>query len=542
MAFVLCAALVFPACGDSGGSGGTNAASGGSSSSGTPKGKELVIAVYRDGAMDELDTASYNGPHFLFKMIYEGLVEDGGEGKILPLLATSWDISEDGKTYTYHLREGVKFSDGTDFDADAVIFNLKRWVGNDTFSALASYQVDDMEALDKYTVKVVYKQNAYSVLIEQSYPRPVRFLSPASIEADPNNPAGRFTRPIGTGQWMLETYEKDREYTLVPNPHYWGEKPILDRLRFKVVLDSQARILALKSGEVDIVGGDYVAKIPIEVVPELMADKSIEVLINETLCSHVIAFNNDEGKFADKNLRLAMNYAIDTKVITESLFDNIGSVADGFFQKEVPYVTDKNNYGYPGDKEKAKSLLEEAGYVDSNGDGIREKDGKNLEYNFVLSVAEFPEWKSLAEFVQSELTQVGVKVNLNILDRNGYYETVLNTRMFDLALFRTPSDSWMPHTALGELFAPFGGLDRPAKIWTDPYIMERIPEVLATIDETERQARYDDIFGYISGDAVSIPIYYPVAAYAYNPKRVKNFELGIDGYAPIKWDKLDVGE
>ena len=93
--------------------------------------KNLTIAIYRDGEMDMLDAATYKGPHVMYKMLYEGLVEDGGKNGIQPQLATSWNISEDGKTYTFHLREGVKFSDGTDFNADAVCFNLARWVNND---------------------------------------------------------------------------------------------------------------------------------------------------------------------------------------------------------------------------------------------------------------------------------------------------------------------------------------------------------------------------------------------------------------------------
>ena len=112
------------------------------------KEKEITVAIYKDGAMGELDAATYNGPHFLYKMIYEGFVEDNGDGTLTPVLATNWDISDDGKTYTYHLRRGVKFSDGTDFNAEAVEFNLKRWINNGRFSSLTSYAVDNIEIID----------------------------------------------------------------------------------------------------------------------------------------------------------------------------------------------------------------------------------------------------------------------------------------------------------------------------------------------------------------------------------------------------------
>ncbi|MDR1041511.1 MAG: ABC transporter substrate-binding protein [Deltaproteobacteria bacterium] len=542
--FLIVSPVIFSSCGSESPPSAGDATSPSPSGSATvrPGSRELVVATFRDGALDELDAASYNGPQFLFKMIYDGLVEDAGNGRTVPALATSWEISEDGREYVFHLREGVKFSDGTDFDADAVVINMKRWTGNDRYAALASNKLSDIEAVDRHTVRMVFEAGEYSILNEQTYPRPVRYLSPASIEPDPGNPVGRFTAPVGTGPWMLESYDKEKEYVLVPNPHYWGEKPKLDRIRFKVVGDSQARVMALRSGEVDIIGGDLMGKIPIESVPELTGDPAIDVVITDTMCSHMIVFNNDDGKFADRNLRLAINHAIDKKAVTADLFDGIGKVADGFFQPSVPYVTPENNYGYPGDKGKAARLLDEGGYIDSDGDGVRERDGKPLEYNFVLSTGEFPEWKVLAEFVQAELAQVGIKINLNILDRNGFYETTQSTRMFDLALMRTPNDSWMPHSSLMELFGPYPTPGRPARVWTEPKLLPMIAETLATLDVSKRQGKYDELFGYISSEVLAVPIYYPVVSFAYNPKRVRNFEVGVNSFAPINWESLDVGD
>ena len=501
--------------------------------------REVVVAIYRDGAIEDLDAASYNGPHFLYKMIYEGLVEDEGQGRLRPILATSWDISEDGRTYVFHLRKNVKFSDGTDFDAEAAVFNLKRWIGNDLYFALTSSQVESLEALDKYTLKIVYKEAAYPILTELTYPRPVRFLSPVSITDDGDQPGGRFTGPVGTGPWMLESYIKEEEFTLIPNPHYWGQKPKVGRIRFKVVPDGQARVLALKSGEVDIVGGDLIGKIPLESLVELKKDGKLQVFTKGTLCSHFLAFNNDANLFDDKSLRLAINYAIDKKVVAESLFDNIGLAADGLYQPDVPYANERNNFGYPGDKEKARAILEQAGYVDGDGDGIREKDGRKLEYSLLLSTGEFPEWKPLAEFIQSELAAVGIKVNLNILDKNGYFETTQKTRKFDLALMRTASDSWMPHSSLLELYAPLAGLN-VAKVWTDPWLLAKVKDTLTTIDPVERQKKYDQLFGFASAEALVAPLYYPVTAFTVNTEKIKNFEIGVNNYAPVEWEKLEI--
>jgi len=503
------------------------------------KAKEVVVAIYRDGAMDELDAATYNGPHFLYKMIYEGFVEDGGNATILPQLATSWKISPDGKTYIFNLRKGVKFSDGTDFNADAVIFNLKRWVNNDRHSILTAVNVESMEAIDNYTVKIVFKDGAYPILTELTYPRPVRFLSPSSITKVPGDQMGNFTKPVGTGPWMLESYVKDQEFSLVPNPYYWGEKPKVDRIIFKVIPDGQARVLALQSGEVDILGGDLIGKIPMESFLELKNSSSFETFTKRTMCSHFIAFNQDVEAFQDKNVRLAMNYAINKKSIAENLFNNVGLEANGLYQTGVPYTTRENNYGFSNDKEKAKQLLEAAGYVDTDGDGIREKNGKKMEFNFVLSTEEFPEWKQLAEFVQSEYSSVGIKVNLNILDKNGYEDATMNTKAFDIALMRTSSDSWVPHGSLLEMFSILS-TSNAAKVWYDEGLYNNITRALNSINETERQKNYDTVFKFISDEALTVPLYYPVTSFAVNTDKIKGFEIGVNNYAPIEWQKLDV--
>ncbi|MDR2176962.1 MAG: ABC transporter substrate-binding protein [Treponema sp.] len=503
--------------------------------------KEIVLSSYRDGSIDELDAASYRGPHFLYKMIYEGFVEDGGEGKLVPVLAESWELAPDNKTYTFHLRRGVKFSDGTDFNAEAVIFNMKRWVNNSRHAVLVSNKVSSMKALDEYTVEIVFENAVYTILTELTYPRPVRFLSPASV-TDGESGDIVFKSPVGTGPWMIDTYVKDEEFSLVPNPYYWGEKPKVDRIRFKVITDGQARVLALQSGEIDLLGGDMVAKIPMESIPELKANPDFETFIRGTLCAHFIGFNETLPVFQDRNVRLAMNYAIDKNGIAHDLFDDAGLPAKGLYQADTPYTTPQNNYCAPYNKNKAIELLEASGYTDSDGDGVREKGDTRLEFNFVFSTGEFPEWKPLAEFIQSQFAEVGIKTNLNVFDKNGYEEISLTTRQFDICLRRTASDSWVPHSSLLELFGPAPtALEKGVgNAWFDEGLYNDILKTLASFDDAERQANYDKVFSFISAEALTIPVYHPTTAFAVNPGKVKDFEIGVNNYAPVAWEKLDV--
>ncbi len=505
------------------------------------EGKEVVIGIYRDGAMEELDAASYKGPHFLYKMIYDGLVEDGGEAGIIPALATSWDIGSDGKTYIFHLREGVKFSDGSDFNADNVVFNMKRWINNERHASLTSMNVDSIEAVDENTVKIVYKDVAYPILTELSYPRPVRFLSENSVDIAEGESVSTFkAMPVGTGQWMFETYEKDNEFTLVPNPYYWGEKPKIDRIRFKVITDSQARLMALKSGEIDILGGDLVGKIPMESIVDLRDNSNFDVYTSPTLCSHFMFFNQHNEIFQDKNVRLAINHAINKESMVKNLFNGIGAPADGLYQKATPYATNENNYGYEYDLDIAKKLLAEAGFSDNNGDGILEKDGKDFEVDIIFSTEEFPEWKSMVEFIQSELLNIGIRANLNSLDRNGFEEAHMSTKNYDLCILRTASDSWVPHSSIRELFAPLSTLNGDAQVWYDDELIGYINDTLSCMNENERQIGYNNIFGFISENAITVPLYYPITAFAVNGDKISNFEVGINNYAPVNWTTLDI--
>ena len=417
--------------------------------------KELTIAIYRDGEMDMLDAATYKGPHVYVQNAVRRIGRRWRKKWNPAQLATSWNISEDGKTYTFHLREGVKFSDGTDFNADAVCFNLARWVNNDRHASLTSYAVESYRAVDEHTVEIVFKEGSYPILTELTYPRPVRFLSPSSIEKVEGDVMGKFTKPVGTGQWMLESYTPEQEFVLVPNPYYWGEKPALNKITFKIIPDGQARIMALQSGEVDIIGGDLLGKISLEGVQELQNSGQWNIQQNTTMNAYYMGFSQGNPVLQDVKVRQAINYAIDKESMVSNMFYGIGSPAKGMYDTSVPYVTEENSPGYAYDLEKAKSLMSEAGYTDSNGDGFAEdKNGENITLKLVLTTEENPEWKPMAEYVQSELAKIGLKVDLETLDTNAYNEVSMTTLDYDLIFQRTSSDSWLPHGDMKILFTP----------------------------------------------------------------------------------------
>lgn len=500
--------------------------------------QEIVVAASQDIGVEQLDAASYNGLIQAYPMIYDSLVEYGEKGKILPSLATSWETSPDGKTYTFHLRKGVKFSDGTPFNAQAVKFSIERWRQKPEHSSItASKSLKNIEIVDAYTIKLHFNTSYYPILTELTYPRPVRIISPSAVEpaGDPN---GKFIKPIGTGPWKVEDYIKDQQTVLVRNPNYWGDKPKLSKIVIKVVPDPQTRVLALQNGEIDLAGG-RMGNIPIESLDVIKKDDSLKIQTTASSTSYFLIFNYDRDFFRDVRIRKAINYVIDKKSIVENLFNGIGKPAQGLFQFTVPYVTKENNQGYPYNVNKAKQLLAEAGWTDTNGDGVLEKDGKPFRFSLTFQIEQYPEWKPMCEAIQADLAKVGIQVDLKMLERAAYYDELWKTREYDLIIYRTYSDSWNPHGFLAGLFHTAKG--KPAVAYGTPKLESLIDKVLATQNEQDRQNIYDQIFSLMYNEAVCVPLYYPDEIFVVN-SQVQGFKFGATAYCPVRWERLSMAQ
>ncbi|OMD99844.1 nickel ABC transporter substrate-binding protein [Paenibacillus odorifer] len=499
--------------------------------------KTVTVAISSDAGIDRLDAGAYDGSMNVHAMIYEGLVEYGEKGEILPSLAESWDISEDGKVYTFHLRHDVKFSDGTEFNADAVKFSFERWIKDPANSLNVATAMQSLVVVDEHTITMTFNKAYYPFLTELSFARPVRIISPSAVEPA-GDITGKFIKAIGTGAWMAESYKTDQEAILVRNPKYWGEMPKLSKIILKVIPDPQSRVLALQAGDIDIAGGQM-GKIPVESVPVIEADSSLTLQKAQGTNSHFMIFNYKTPALQDLNVRKAINLAINKKSIVEDLMDGIGSEAQSLFPLTVPYVTESNNTWYGFNPLEAKQLLAAAGYTDSDGDGIVQKDGAQLELNFVLQQAEYPEWKSISELVQSELKEIGIRVNLQVLEPNAYYDALWTSKAYDLIMYRTYDDAYNPHAFLLSLFHKTA--DASAVVWSDPGLESLIDTAVGTTDIQERQTAYDSIFSKLYQEAMFAAIYFPDDILAVN-NRVTGFKPGYSTFKPVFWNLLDIGE
>ena len=193
---------------------------------------------------------------FAQAMIYEPLVKYGEDGKIEPCLAQSWEISPDGREYTFKLRPDVTFSDGSPFTAQAVKKNFDAVLANKSRHTWLDLigQIQATEAMSDDTFRIIFKHAYYPALQELALIRPLRFLAPSGFPDNGNTYEG-IKKPIGTGPWILSEYKKDQYAVFIRNENYWGPKPKLEKVIVKVIPNSEANVLALEKGEIDLIYG-----------------------------------------------------------------------------------------------------------------------------------------------------------------------------------------------------------------------------------------------------------------------------------------------
>ncbi len=341
--------------------------------------------------------------------IYDPLVWLTPEGTFVPGLARSWDISEDGSIYTFHLRGDVTFHDGTAFDAEAVRFSLDRIADPETQSRKAGGMLgpySHTEVVDERTVRVHFNEPYAPFLASLS----TVYLAMVSPEAVSTWGDEYQFHQVGTGPFMLEEYVPKDHLTLVRNPDYdWAPAffdhqgpPKLGEVTFRFYTDPATRVLALESGEADVMG---------EIPPQdaVRLDNSPDYdLVPVPVPGQPLQFfmNSRRAPVDDLRLRQALNYAVDRQAIVQTIFQTYSPPAYGPLCRSTWAYDPAVESMYAYDPGRAGQLLEEAGWTDSDGDGIRDREGEPLELETILmGWGYIPE---VAQMLQDQLKDVGV--------------------------------------------------------------------------------------------------------------------------------------
>ena len=469
-------------------------------------GKILVFGSSGDAV--RLDPADVTDGESIQRMdnIFEGLVEyEAGSTEIKPALATSWTTSAAGTEITFKLRRGVKFHDGTDFNADAVVFSFARQYdqshpfhqyGEWVYWGYMFSDVDRVEKIDDYTVKLIMKAPNSSIMTSLAM-FTVAMVSPANAEEYGED---MFRHPVGTGPFKFVEWVKDDHITLAKNEDYWRKAPELDQLIFKVIPDTSARLLALEVGEIQ--GMEY----PDPNDFDRIKDNSDLVLMSEPgMNVGYMAMNTGYGYIDDngngirdpgegpdktpgylevltkKKVRQAINYAIDKKSIVDNLYLGTASVAkNGMPPFMLGYNDDIQDYEY--NPAKAKQLLAEAGYP--NGFEVQ-------LYVMPVSRPYMFDPPKIGEAIQSYLGAVGIDVSIYQVDWGTYLQET-ESGMHNMCLLGWTGDNGDPDNFMNVLYGPnsanIGAAGNYAFILRED-LQDALTAAVRTYDVNER-ARY----------------------------------------------------
>jgi len=359
--------------------------------------------------------------------IYETLIERNNETLELdPLLAESWEISEDKLTYTFKIREGIKWHDGTPFTSEDVVFSYNTIMNPkvDSPQLRAYYQeIRDVKAIDDLTVEFTYAK-PYFLALEFCGGMPI---VPKHIfdKGDFNtNPAGR--DPIGTGPYKFVRWTTGRDIVVDKNPDYWGEKPKINKIVFKIITDSTVSFQILKREELDVSG-----LTPIQWERQTNSpsfNENYDKLSYFTPNYSYIGWNSKRPYFADKQVRTALTHLVNRELILDKILYNLGAIVTNPFYINSPEY-DKSIDPYPYDPQKAEELLKEADWIDHDGDGIRDKDGVKFAFEFLIPGGS-ETGEKIATILKEELDNMGIQMDIRKTEW-AVFTTRLNERNFD---------------------------------------------------------------------------------------------------------------
>lgn len=379
-------------------------------------GGTLSIAFVATSPHIDVNSVNQGSINEFAHYFYETLFDRDPTGATVGLLVKEAHTSDDGLVHTWHLQPGVKFHDGTDFDAEAVRFNLQRKI--DKKQPLADLiPFESIEVIDPLTVQVKLTHplpGLNNVLATKTF----SMYSPAYVEKVGDD--GLKNGAVGTGPFMVESFVPNESLILVKNPNYWQEGlPYLDKVEFKVVPDANTRASMLEAGDIDMS-----LALPAPVLEDLKRDPT-RFTVYEAIGStqYYMAMNNKRAPLDDVRVRQAINHAVDKEGIIRAVFLGTGaSIAKAVYINEtIDGYSEAGFYEY--DTAKAAALLDEAGWT-LGSDGIREKDGKKLSLSLYTRKGGTAGDYEIAELVQGMLKDVGIEVKLELFESAAFVPAV----------------------------------------------------------------------------------------------------------------------
>jgi len=458
----------------------------------TPPGVLIVGQIAEPKSLDPHAVTAVNDFRILVN-VYDGLVRYAdGTLEPEPALATDWEISEDGTVYTFNLREGVEFHDGTPFNAEAVVFNFERMLNEDHpyhdtgpfplsffFSA-----VDTVEAVDDTTVRFTLNEPYAPFLSNLAYPTGL-IVSPQAVREHEEN-FGR--NPSGTGAYRFAEWEPNQRVVVEKNPDYWDGAPPLDAVLFRPITDANTRIAEMRSG-----GLDVMVEVPPDALAQFRDDDSFTVYEQAGPHLWFLILNTREAPFDSKLVRQAANYAVDKQAITENILQGTAEVAAGPTPPAFAWAHNEDLEPYPHDPERARELLAEAGY-----------DGETVTFYVTEGGSGMLDPVAMGTAIQADLEEVGMDVEIETYEWNTFLGEVNpglegKADMAEMAWMTNDPDT-LPYLALRSAAMPDqGGFN--SGYYSNEEVDRLLEEARAATDQSRRAELYKQMQEIVYEDA-----------------------------------------
>jgi len=438
------------------------------------------------------------------ELVYNGLVRYDKNLQYQGELAESWEISADNLVITFHLRKGVKWHDGAPFTAEDVLFTYQTYIDPKVPTAYAENyrQVDKVEIVDPLTLRVSYKKPLAQALISWGVSiMPKHLLAGKEITRSPLASA-----PVGTGPYRFVEWKRGEKIVLAANPDYFEGRPHIDRVVFRIIPDESTMFLELKAGGIDMMG-----LTPLQYARQTdSADfaKAFGKYRYPAFAYTYLGYNLNRPLFQDKRVRQALAHAIDKREIIDGVLLGLGQEATGPYKPGTwPHNAKVRRYDY--DPVKARELLAAAGWKDSNGDGIVEKDGKPFAFTIVTNQGNDQRSKA-GEIIQRRFREVGVDVKLRVIEWASFLKEFINPGNFDATIL-----GWTIPIDPDGYNVWHSSKTRPGELNFIGFRNEEVDALLEkgrrTLDQSARKASYDRIQEILADEQPYTFLYVPDA-------------------------------
>jgi len=369
--------------------------------------------------------ASDSPSSYIVALVFNGLVKYDKNVELVGDLAESWNIEEEGLVLVFHLRKGVKWHDGRPFTARDVKFTYECLIDPNVPTPYSGdfKMIKTVEIIDDYTVKVIYKEPFAPGITSWGMP-----IMPEHILKGQNLLTTDFARnPVGTGPYKFKRWKTGERIDLVSNHGYFEHRPYVDRYIYRVIPDTATMFL-----ELETLGIDSMNLTPLQYTRQtdaLFFRKRFQKFKYPMFVYTFLAYNLKNKKFKDKAVRRALNYAVNKKEIIDGVLLGQGRIATGQFVPES-WAFNPEVKPYPFDPEKARAILKKAGWREGSFDGWLEKDGEKFEFTILTNQGNDTR-RMAAEIIQRRLKDIGVKVNIRVLEWSVFINEFVDKKRFE---------------------------------------------------------------------------------------------------------------